>query len=50
MLGRPSATPRVKGLYPAFDVTPPRFVTDVVTDRGVFAAGELDKYYEGEQR
>jgi methylthioribose-1-phosphate isomerase len=50
VLGRPSATPRVKGLYPAFDVTPPRFVTDVVTDRGVFDAGELDKYYEGEQR
>ncbi|HUQ56698.1 s-methyl-5-thioribose-1-phosphate isomerase [Lentzea sp.] len=50
VLGTPSATPRVKGLYPAFDVTPPRFVTDVVTDRGVFRAGELDKYYEGEQR
>ncbi|KOV82250.1 s-methyl-5-thioribose-1-phosphate isomerase [Nocardia sp. NRRL S-836] len=50
VLGRPSATPRAKGLYPAFDVTPPRFVTDVVTDRGVFGAGELDKYYEGEQR
>ncbi|SES11311.1 methylthioribose-1-phosphate isomerase [Lentzea xinjiangensis] len=50
VLGRPSATPRVKGLYPAFDVTPPRFVTDVVTDRGVFGAGALDEYYEGEQR
>jgi methylthioribose-1-phosphate isomerase len=50
VLGRPSATPRVKGLYPAFDVTPPRFVTDVVTDKGVYGAGELDKYYEGEQR
>ncbi|WP_329787513.1 s-methyl-5-thioribose-1-phosphate isomerase [Lentzea sp. DG1S-22] len=50
VLGRPSATPRVKGLYPAFDVTPPRFVTDVVTDRGVYRAGELHKYYEGEQR
>lgn len=48
--GTPSATPRVKGLYPAFDVTPPRFVTDVVTDKGVYGAGELDKYYEGEQR
>ncbi|SMD19797.1 s-methyl-5-thioribose-1-phosphate isomerase [Lentzea albidocapillata] len=50
VLGRPSATPRVKGHYPAFDVTPPRFVTTVVTDRGVYSAGELDKYYEGEQR
>jgi len=50
VLGRPSATPRVKGHYPAFDVTPPRFVTTVVTDRGVFDAGALDEYYEGEQR
>lgn len=50
VLGRPSATPRVKGHYPAFDVTPPRFVTTVVTDRGVYAAGALDEYYEGEQR
>lgn len=50
VLGRPSATPRVKGLYPAFDVTPPRFVTNVVTDRGVFGAGELDEYYGGDQR
>ena len=50
VLGRPSATPRVKGLYPAFDVTPPRFVTNVVTDKGVFSAGELDRYYEGEHR
>ncbi len=50
VLGRPSATPRVKGLYPAFDVTPPRFVTNVVTDRGVYRAGELDRYYEGDQR
>ncbi|MFI6097932.1 s-methyl-5-thioribose-1-phosphate isomerase [Lentzea sp. NPDC051213] len=50
VLGRPSATPRAKGLYPAFDVTPPRFVTDVVTDRGVFGTGELDEYYEGAQR
>ncbi|MFD4674513.1 s-methyl-5-thioribose-1-phosphate isomerase [Lentzea sp. NPDC058450] len=50
VLGRPSATPRVKGHYPAFDVTPPRFVTTVVTDRGVYDAGQLDEYYEGEQR
>ncbi|GLY48785.1 s-methyl-5-thioribose-1-phosphate isomerase [Lentzea sp. NBRC 102530] len=50
VLGRPSATPRVKGHYPAFDVTPPRFVTTVVTDRGVYGAGQLDEYYEGEQR
>jgi methylthioribose-1-phosphate isomerase len=49
-LGRRTASDRVRGLYPAFDVTPPRFVTSVVTDRGVFAPDRLADYYEGEQR
>jgi methylthioribose-1-phosphate isomerase len=31
--------------YPAFDVTPPRFVTRVVTDRGAFAPGSLGDYF-----
>lgn len=43
-LGHRTATERVGGLYPAFDVTPPRFVTTVVTDRGPFAPGELAAY------
>jgi methylthioribose-1-phosphate isomerase len=43
-LGRRTASERVRGLYPAFDVTPPRFVTSVVTDRGVFAPHGLDRY------
>jgi methylthioribose-1-phosphate isomerase len=38
--------PGIRGHYPAFDITPPRFVTTVVTDRGPFGPGELDKYYE----
>ncbi|WP_158892106.1 s-methyl-5-thioribose-1-phosphate isomerase [Amycolatopsis anabasis] len=45
-LGRRTASHRVRGLYPAFDVTPPRFVTSVVTDRGAFAPGELAAYYQ----
>jgi methylthioribose-1-phosphate isomerase len=49
-LGRRTASDRVRGLYPAFDVTPPRFVTSVVTDRGVFAPDRLADYYEGEQQ
>jgi methylthioribose-1-phosphate isomerase len=32
--------------YPAFDVTPPRFVTAVVTDRGPFAPGDLAGYFD----
>ena len=50
MLGRRTASHRVRGLYPAFDVTPPRFVTSVVTDRGVYAPDQLADYYLGEQR
>ncbi|OLR93045.1 translation initiation factor eIF-2B alpha/beta/delta subunit family protein [Actinokineospora bangkokensis] len=38
--------PAVDGLYPAFDITPPRFVTTVVTDRGPFAPTALSRYEE----
>ena len=31
--------------YPAFDVTPPRFVTRIVTDRGAFTPGTLPTYF-----
>jgi methylthioribose-1-phosphate isomerase len=42
----PGANPAIRGLYPAFDVTPPRFVTTVVTDRGPFSPFRLETYYE----
>lgn len=48
-LGRRTASDRVRGHYPAFDVTPPRFVTTVVTDRGPLPPGALADYYRGEQ-
>jgi len=47
-LGRRTATDRARGLYPAFDITPPRFVTKVVTDRGAYAPGGLADYYVGD--
>ncbi|WP_367131764.1 s-methyl-5-thioribose-1-phosphate isomerase [Saccharothrix sp. HUAS TT1] len=47
-LGRRTATDRARGLYPAFDVTPPRFVTGVVTDRGAYAPHGLADYYVGD--
>ncbi|MCE6993369.1 s-methyl-5-thioribose-1-phosphate isomerase [Saccharothrix sp. S26] len=47
-LGRRTATDRARGLYPAFDVTPPRFVTTVVTDRGAYAPDGLADYYVGD--
>ncbi|AOS63357.1 s-methyl-5-thioribose-1-phosphate isomerase [Actinoalloteichus hymeniacidonis] len=44
-LGRRTASHRVRGHYPAFDVTPPRFVTRVVTDRGALDPGLLADYH-----
>jgi len=46
MLGARTASALVTDAwYPAFDVTPPRFVTAVVTDRGAFAPGSLAEYF-----
>jgi methylthioribose-1-phosphate isomerase len=45
-LGRRTASARATGVYPAFDVTPPRFVSVVVTDRGRFAPADLASYHE----
>jgi methylthioribose-1-phosphate isomerase len=42
---RPGTGPGIRGLYPAFDITPPRFVTTVVTDRGPFDPARLADYY-----
>ncbi|MCE7006207.1 s-methyl-5-thioribose-1-phosphate isomerase [Kibdelosporangium philippinense] len=48
-LGMRTASDKVRGLYPAFDVTPPRFVTSIVTDRGPFEPHRIAEYYaEGE--
>lgn len=47
-LGMRTASDRVAGRYPAFDVTEPRFVTTVVTDRGPFAPHRVADYYARE--
>jgi methylthioribose-1-phosphate isomerase len=47
-LGRRTASERVTGIYPAFDITPPRYVRTVVTDRGRFSPQDLASYYAGE--
>ena len=44
-LGRRTASERATGSYPAFDVTPPRFVSVVVTDRGRFAPVDVGAYF-----
>ncbi|MCS5732211.1 translation initiation factor eIF-2B alpha/beta/delta subunit family protein [Herbiconiux daphne] len=47
-LGRRTASERVTDAwYPAFDVTPPRFVTRIVTDRGSFEPQRVADYYGG---
>lgn len=46
-LGARTASTRVRGYYPAFDVTPPRYVTTVVTDRGPLPPEALNRYWEG---
>ncbi|MCV0394859.1 MAG: hypothetical protein K5872_01495 [Rhizobiaceae bacterium] len=40
-MGQRTATPLAKGWYPAFDITPPDFVTAYATQEGVFQADEL---------
>jgi methylthioribose-1-phosphate isomerase len=42
----PGANPAIRGHYPAFDITPPRFVTTVVTDRGPYSPSGLSDYYK----
>ncbi|RLK53813.1 s-methyl-5-thioribose-1-phosphate isomerase [Actinokineospora cianjurensis] len=44
-LGVRTASDKVRGHYPAFDVTPPRFVTTIVTDRGPFDPDAVADYH-----
>ncbi len=37
---------KVRGFYPAFDVTPPQLVTEIFTDRGVFSPVTIDQYWK----
>ena len=48
-LGHRTASTRVTGHYPAFDVTPPRLVTTVVTDHGPFRPDGLADYAKEQQ-
>ncbi|PKM78057.1 MAG: eIF-2B alpha/beta/delta [Firmicutes bacterium HGW-Firmicutes-15] len=36
---------KVKGFYPAFDLTPPELVDAIITDRGIIAPGEVNTYW-----
>ena len=41
--------PAVKGLYPAFDITPPQLIRGVVTDKGIYRPQELGAYFDTPQ-
>ncbi|MCR4962342.1 MAG: s-methyl-5-thioribose-1-phosphate isomerase [Firmicutes bacterium] len=45
-MGQRTAMPGVKGWYPAFDITPPEFITAVVTDQGPFSPLRLAEYFD----
>ena len=47
-LGQKTTMDGVKGYYPAFDCTPPEFVTGIVTDKGVYKPEDVHKYIEGD--
>jgi methylthioribose-1-phosphate isomerase len=44
--GKIIAPSGVKGLYPAFDITPPHLVNAIITDRGVFKANQIHTYQD----
>jgi methylthioribose-1-phosphate isomerase len=44
-MGVKTAMDGVKGYYPSFDITPPHLVSGVVTDKGIFSAYDLHRYY-----
>lgn len=44
-LGQRTATPLAKGWYPAFDVTPPEYVSAVATSRGVYSSLALEQVF-----
>lgn len=42
--------PAVKGYYPAFDLTPPELVAEIITDRGVFAPARIGEYFSSQRK
>lgn len=45
-MGQKHTLAGVKGYYPAFDVTPPKLVDGIVTDKGIFSPYHLEAYRE----
>lgn len=45
-MGRPTAAEGVRGIYPAFDITPPELVTGIVTEDGIYRPQDLASFLE----
>lgn len=45
-MGQRTAMDGVKGYYPAFDITPPKLVSGVVTDKGIYSPYDLERYFK----
>jgi methylthioribose-1-phosphate isomerase len=45
VLGSRSAAAGTRGYYPAFDATPPRLVTTIVTERGAFEPSHVGEHF-----
>ena len=46
--GIPNTLPSVKGIYPSFDITPPKRISGIVTDKGIYSPYDLESYFETE--
>lgn len=38
----------VEAIYPSFDITPPNLISGIVTDKGIYSAYNLEKYFDTE--
>ncbi|MEW6106252.1 MAG: s-methyl-5-thioribose-1-phosphate isomerase [Bacillota bacterium] len=47
-LGKRTTVEGVRAYYPAFDITPPAYISAIITDRGVFPATLIHKYLDHE--
>jgi methylthioribose-1-phosphate isomerase len=45
-MGQQTTMKGVKGYYPAFDITPPKLVSGVVTEKGIFSPYDLHRYHQ----
>jgi len=46
VLDKKIAPESIKGFYPAFDSTPPKFIDAIITDRGIYRPSAISRYFE----